>query len=306
VTCAVVLAGGVIVLGLAAVCAPPVAHAEAPVLGPRPTYAAAAPSAVPNAQAIRTRIWVPGLDEGYVPQGLTFAEGQLLVSLYRSTEVNPDRGPSRVDRVDPRTGAVTGRFELPADVGHPGGLAYAGAGTLYVADAGKLYKLDLPRALATGDGGAAIVGRAAVERAMGPSFLAWDGRLLWFGRHLRSETARLFGVDPGAIFRVGVDRVTPAVAAMSFAIAPIGQGATFGRDGRLWLTQSNSRIGRLQRLDAATGTVLGTFDVVAGIEDLARGPDGVLWSVSEAGSKRWLGWSTFYPLIFEIDVDALR
>ncbi|HBH04540.1 MAG TPA: hypothetical protein DDZ42_21945 [Candidatus Rokubacteria bacterium] len=295
-----------LLVALAVLLVAPAARAEGPILGQRPTYTAAEPSVVPNAQAIRTRIWVPGLDEGYVPQGLTFAEGQLLVSLYLSTDASPDRGPSRVYHVDPSTGAVTGRFELPPDVGHPGGLAYAGGGVLYVADAGKLYRLDLPRALATGDGRAASLGRVAVEREMGPSFLAWDGRRLWFGRYLRSETGRLWGVDPGAVFGPPPRKVTPAVAARSFDMAPIGQGATFDRGGRLWLSQSNSRAGTLQEVDPTTGRVLREFALMPGLEDLARGPDGALWSLSEAGSKRWLGWGTFYPLIFELDVNALR
>ena len=52
--------------------------------------------------------------------------------------------------------------------------------------------------------------------------------------------------------------------------------------------------------------MLREFALMPGLEDLARGPDGALWSLSEAGSKRWLGWGTFYPLIFELDVNALR
>src|SRR3546814_6743468 len=39
---------------------------------------------IPNADAVTWRAWVPGLDEGFVPQGLTVAEGAIL--LERSEE----------------------------------------------------------------------------------------------------------------------------------------------------------------------------------------------------------------------------
>ncbi|HRD75166.1 MAG TPA: hypothetical protein PK264_04395, partial [Hyphomicrobiaceae bacterium] len=52
-------------------------------LGTAPTYTTRVLSEPPNAAAISTRIWAPGLDEGYVPQGLTFAEGAIFLGTYR-------------------------------------------------------------------------------------------------------------------------------------------------------------------------------------------------------------------------------
>jgi hypothetical protein len=54
-------------------------------------------------------------------------------------------------------------------------------------------------------------------------------------------------------------------------------------------------------LDPATGGVLARFPVPGGIEDLGLASDGKLWAVSEAGTQRWNRWSTFYPVVFEID-----
>jgi hypothetical protein len=46
--------------------------------------------------------------------------------------------------------------------------------------------------------------------------------------------------------------------------------------------------------------------MVVGLEDLGFDADGKLWAVSEAGSRRWSRWSKTYPVIFQIDVSALK
>ena len=52
--------------------------------------------------------------------------------------------------------------------------------------------------------------------------------------------------------------------------------------------------------------ILTSYAAVAGIEDLGFDADGVPWAVSEAGAKRWHNWPTYYPVLFSIDVGALR
>ena len=91
--------------------------ADAP-LGKKPAYTDRELSPFPNAQAITKRIWVPGLDDGYVPQGVTFQAGVLFISSYRSTDPKQDRGPCRVFAVDPETGIVLSQIDLPSQCGH--------------------------------------------------------------------------------------------------------------------------------------------------------------------------------------------
>jgi hypothetical protein len=50
------------------------------VLGEVPAYTTWALSEVPNAQAIRARIWSPRLSEDYVPQGVAAGDGYLWVA----------------------------------------------------------------------------------------------------------------------------------------------------------------------------------------------------------------------------------
>jgi len=290
-----------------------IAYSGDAILGKKPSYALlVSVSSVPNKKAIGTRIWVPGLDEGFVPQGMTFAEDQVLVSLYQSSDVKMSKGPSRVYRVDPRTGNVTGQFDLPSDVGHADGLAYAGDNVLYVADthSRQIYKLDLGKAIKQGNCSESVLSRIIVHKSMGPSFLTYDGRYLWFGRYTKSkpDIPKIYKIDPHGVFKEwpAITKVSPDMALFSFEIDTESQGATFDKDRNLWLSQSTSKMGKVQKVDPSNGKVLKEYEFMAGVEDLAVAPDGKLWSVSEAGTKRWLKWQTYYPLVFEIDITKLK
>lgn len=116
------------------------------ILGQKPSYGPASISEVPNFAAIDRLIWVPGLDEGWDPQGLAIGEGNLFVSAYQSGGLWVNRGPCRVFRIDPETGTETGHFDVPPPCGHAGGLAYAGGGKLFIMDTHALFEVGLDRA----------------------------------------------------------------------------------------------------------------------------------------------------------------
>ena len=277
------------------------------VLGTAPKVKPGELSRVPNADAIVNRIWMPALDAGFVPQGLTVAESHVLVAAYRSTSHRVSRGESRVFAVDMESGELAGEFRLPDDVGHPGGLANDRRGTLFVADRGKLYRIDLARALADGHARSAVLGRADVDRGIGPSFLAWHAGHLWFGPYEKHGEPRLYRYPVSEAFpEHGSVYLTADDDVHSIPIDVRTQGAAFDAEGRLWLSQSGGDGGVVQRLDAETGDLLDLFAVAAGTEDLSFDDDGMLWSVSEAGSLRWRHWETYFPLIFSLDVAQLK
>lgn len=289
--------------GLLAIVAVPIAGlADEAAFGDRPRYTDRSLGAVPNAQAIGKRIWAPGLDEGFVPQGLTVFGGEVLVAAYRSTDPDQDNGPSRVFRLARGDGRLLGGFDLPAAYGHPGGLAMAGS-TLYVANSGRLLALRLSQDPQTDP---QTLGEWRVERGMGPSFLAGDGQALWFGPFRREGEPKLYRLP---LERLAADRtapITPADADRAIPLPLLAQGATVDGSGVLWISASaGNRQGALHRIDPASGEVLARYPMPGGIEDLGFSSDGRLWAVSEAGSQRWNRWDTFYPLVFEIDVAKL-
>lgn len=277
--------------------------AAADMPGRRPSYTDRTPSDVPNAAAMTARFWAPGLDEGFVPQGLTVVEGALYVAAYRSDDPAQGRGQCRLYRIDPRTGAVTASLDLPASCGHAGGLAKGAAGHLWAVDTRVMFEIALAPA------GSGQVGRVVrTIRLAGDvkgSFAAGTPDALWLGTYSKDAGARLYKV-PFTALRSAVASLSEADASLSIPLPDRAQGAAFDAAGHLWITRSGSRLGELVQIDPGTAQVGKRFPMPAGIEDIGFDAEGGLWAVSEAGSKRWLGWETFFPVIFRLDISRLR
>lgn len=283
------------------------AGASAAILGTPPTYIKAEASAVPNSQAITTMIWAPGLNDGYVPQGITYADGHVLVSSYQSDNPKVGGGPSRVYRLDPATGRTTGRFDLPPTVRHAGGIVYAGKGMLIVADTRRLYRIDMARAFADGNSEHALRGTISLRGAVKGSFVDFrQGSILTGAYDKQADGSRVFYLPYELFDRAGDTVIDASAATRSFAITPMAQGAAFDAQGYLWLAFSNSKHGLLQKVDPVSGKVLQQHAMVDGIEDMGFDPQGGLWAVSEAGSPRWSKWKTVFPIVFRMDVGKLQ
>jgi sugar lactone lactonase YvrE len=286
----------------AAIAAVSAGTASADVLGSKPTYSDRVLSDVPHAAAMSDRIWVPGLDQGYVPQGLTFLEGAVYLGTYRSEDPKQGRGPCRIYRVDPRSGAVTGVLDLPPQCGHAGGLARGRPGQLWVADTREVFEIRLDQQ----DGGTIghVVSAMRLTGDLRGSFATGTADALWLGTYSTELGARLYKVPFEKLTGTGTLSEQDAVAAVSLPTE--AQGAAFDAAGRLWITRSGSGFGQLLTLDPATGAVMQVLTMPAGIEDISFDPEGGLWAVSEAGSKRWLGWTTFFPILFRLQPALLR
>ena len=97
------------------------AWAAAPqVMGQKPSYVEGAPASFSNQDAITPRIWIPGLDDGWTPQGLALWGKYALVTSYQDKD---PAGPRwRVFRVELAPGAAAGNRAGPADGPHRRGL----------------------------------------------------------------------------------------------------------------------------------------------------------------------------------------
>ena len=104
--CWLTVAAAALVTGAyaAQVAVPGAETSPVPIAGIAPSYGPKTVSAVPNAAAIVRRIWLPGLDAGYDPQGLAVDGGGIYVSAYRSDSFGVRRGPCRVIRIELETG----------------------------------------------------------------------------------------------------------------------------------------------------------------------------------------------------------
>lgn len=275
--------------------------------GQKPTYLDAPSGPVPNAEAIGRRIWTPGLDEAWVPQGLTVAEGHVLVSSYKPTpELKSSTGPCRVFRIDPASGKTLGHFDMGEGVcTHAGGLAYMGKGKLFLADTRQLFVIDMEKAFATGSA-AGNMKAVKIAGDLRGSFGTFDGTHAWIGTWTREQPkARMFRLDPRLFDEHDGQTVDHSRAVESIPIPLESQGAAFGPDGDIWVSASSGRFGRLYRLDRQ-GNVKAQYDMVIGLEDLGFDRSGRLWAVSESGTRKYMHWDTKFPYVFEIDLAKLK
>ncbi len=277
----------------------PAARPPGPVLGAPPGYGPAAISEAPNAAAIGRRIWVPGLDEGWDPQGLAMADGSLFVSAYRSDRFFVGRGPCRVFRVDPATGRETGHFDVPAPCGHAGGLAYAGDGTLFVADTRTLFAFPLDGAFA---GPPPAFRRLRLGGGLRGSLAASDRSAIWLGTYDEDRPGRIFKFDLALLRSLPDDAVlTPQMASAERVIPSYAQGAAIDPSGKLWISRSDLAWGSLEQIGGAAKR----YPVAGGIEGIAFDERGRLWAVSEAGARHLPLRYPFFPLIFRLDLGRL-
>ena len=277
-------------------------------LGQKPAYLWGGISSVPNEQAVTKTIWAPGLEEGFVPQGLTYADGTVLIGAYNSTDPKVDKGPCRVFSVSAKDGKLAGYFDMPETCGHAGGLALIGANTLVVSDTRTLYKIDLGRALESKNTKDALLSVVKLAGALKGSFIDFDGKDLWVGSSEKdTEKALAHRLSLGIFDEFnGKAAIKEDKALSSIAIPTEANGMAFDASGALWLASSNSKYGALYRINASTGAVQSRYEMVIGIEDLGFDESGKLWAVSEAGSRRWSKWTKTYPVIFQLDVSALK
>jgi hypothetical protein len=268
-------------------------------LGETPNYGPSAISLVPNLAAVDRLIWMPGLDRGWDPQGLAVVGDAILVSAYRSDGVWQNRGPCRVFRVDPETGAETGHFDVPAPCGHAGGLAYAGAGKLFITDTHALFEVNLDRAFV---GPAAKFRVFPLGRGLNGSFAVSGGGFIWIGGYTEIGKAKAFRYDLGTIARLP-DGATLAAGAASavLRIPSYGQGGAIDRSDKLWVSRSDIGWGFLDRLDAVTGQFEKRYPICAGIQGMAFDRRDRLWAVSEDGARHLPWHYPFFPLIFRFD-----
>ncbi len=287
-------------LALAAICGVSLGHGGVSrvILGPRPSYGPALVSDGPNLAAVDRMLWMPGLDAGWDPQGLAFAEGNVFVSAYQSRGAWQFRGPCRVFRVDPESGTETGHVDVPAPCGHAGGLAYAG-GRLFVADTHNLFEIDLDHAF--GEAGAKYRD-IPLGRGLKGAFAVSSKGAVWIGDYQEERPAGLFKFDLAAIeaLRDGAP-LTAGAASAIVAIATYAQGGAVDGAGDLWISRSDVGWGFLEKLDAVSGHLKARYPMPAGIEGIAFDPHGRLWAVCEAGARHLPLRYPFFPLIFRLD-----
>jgi hypothetical protein len=278
------------------------------ILGTKPSYVDGPPSAYPNQQAITPRIWIPGLEEGWTPQGLALVGKHALVSAYQDTDAT--RPKCRVFRVELATGSPAGAFDMPEPCRHAGGITDIGGGWVVVADTRQDWRVDVEKAIAAGKAEGATKGMIKLGTGFGSAFTFFDGKDLWNGVWVQEKNAadsKVYRLDMALFDRDGVN-VDKTVPLEIVPVPLLAQGGAIDRDGNLWISSSEGpKVSRLHRVDRKTGAALATYEMPSRIENIVFDKDNRLWAISESGSRKYHNAKDpDFPFIFEIDVARLK
>lgn len=282
-------------------------------MGQRPGYLKVLATSVPNEAAIGRKIFAPGLDDDFVPQGLAVVGAHILVSSYKPTpDMDSNNGPCRVFRIEARTGKPAGQFDLPLENcnSHAGGMAYLGDGRLVLADTWMLSIVDLPKALAAGTAAGAIrTVKIRRDSALRGSFAGAEGRDAWIGHWSREAgKSKAFMLPPDFFERHAGTTVDESTTVASMPIPVESQGIAFDPAGNVWTTTSRSNtLSKLYRIDRK-GNVAAEFDMPIGLEGIAFDGAGKLWTMTESGTRKYLRWGEQFnfPYVFEVDLAKLK
>lgn len=281
----------------------------ADILGTKPAYVDNVPHSFANQQAVTPRIWIPGLDEGWTPQGLALVGRHAVVTAYQDKD---DKKPKcRVFRVELATGKAAGSFDMPEPCKHAGGVTDIGGGFIVVADTRQDWRVDLEKAIAAGSAEGATRGMVKLGRGYGSAFTFFDGKDLWNGvwvKEVEASEAKIYRVPMAMFDRPEPVSITADNALDVTQIPPLAQGAALDAQGNLWIAASEGpRKSFLYRVDRRSGAIQASYDMPSRIENIAFDRDNRLWAISEAGSRKYHNAKDpDFPFIFEIDVAKLK
>ena len=262
------------------------------------------PSPPPGKEAMVATMPLPGLAEGFTPQGITVMGDAVLLAGY--IYPLPSKEACRVYRLGRTSpaGTAIAKRDIPTPCSHAGGLAHVG-NRLFLGDTTRLIELDADRLF---DPAVNPVKRVwPLEKPLFGSFLAGDRDAVWIGVYAVEGTPKLWRMPLATLDALAPDSALGTASADRALPVPLkSQGASFARDGALWLTQSGSTFGTLTRHDPRTGAENARYDMPPGIEDIGFAADGRLWAVSEAGALRYTQWRQVFPFVFAIDIKRLK
>lgn len=244
----------------------------------------------PNADSVVNSAFVPGLDEGFTPQGFARFGDDFVLSGY----INADRRYCRVYWIGSRDLLEKQHFDIPVKCSHAGGVAYSPNGEIIVSEESKLIVWrPLPGTIFPSNG----ISQISIRRGLRGTFLSTspDGLLLGSFDHKRNVTVvRTF---PWRV--LGYREISPSDASDTVDLLPRTQGAGRDANGNLWTSSQGNP--NLLSLMSPAGEVLRSFPFLRGLQGVVYDENGMIWTVSESGAGAYANRADIYPAIMQVD-----
>ncbi|HEX4938429.1 MAG TPA: hypothetical protein VFX11_07125 [Candidatus Kapabacteria bacterium] len=294
-----------VVATLMLVMAPWLAHARtvagvADIQGEKPRYLQQVSMDFDNAAAVQQALFVPALDDGFIPQGLAQRKGAFYVSGYVQAR-DGQRPECRIYRLlkdKPRERIL---LPLPASCNHAGGLAMTDGGVLLISDNIRLFTL------LVSDGGKPLKRAAREIRLQAPlkgTFVSYHRGMVYLGSYMKDLDVTRVHVFPQSVLSKAEISVKDAVD--SFDAPHKSQGAYFDDSDYAWTTSQAKGFNYLNKFNMKTRKTEQRYRLVRGMQGIVKDADGSLWVVSEAGALKYRDWSQRFPAIFRLDVKRLQ
>jgi hypothetical protein len=247
-------------------------------------------------------VWVPTLEDGFVPQGLDVRSNRTaFVSGYFhpiGQDSDDETGEHcRILQVNLSTGEQMGEeYDFPKNYcKHGGGISIDSTGKAWLADTDELIWLRNGGQLLTDPKARAgdLEGLKASFLVDGAGDTLWIGQ--WNGEVKKKNKICKFAlsdlrkwVKNGTTIRPDPDKCKPTGLK--------SQGAAF-EGSKLWQSLSGAKSGKLK-----VGS--DTYGFGPGSEEIEFDADGCLWAIFEAGTLKWP--KKFYPVIARFDPGLIR
>lgn len=270
--------------------------ADAPrPMGAMPRYLTMLDLKFPNAQAVVRSAFVPGLDEGFVPQGLARYGGDFLLSGYMSGGTHHS---CRVYWVGGNDLAAREQFDVPVKCNHAGGIAVSPQGQIAIGDSGRLIVWTPSKGSIRPVSG---INEVKFTGNIRGTFLSATAQGLVIGSYYKDSGVTAAQTFPWKI--LGYRDISPRDITTTVNLLPQTQGAVRLNDGYFW-TSSQGNPNMISYV-APNGVVQNSFPFVRGLQGVVPGPNGTIWTVSESGAAPYTKRSDVYPSIMQIDPSKL-
>jgi hypothetical protein len=245
----------------------------------------------PNSQAVVASRFVPGIEDGFVPQGFAPFRSGYLLSGYFSIKTKGCR--FYVLDSDKR---ITAKVDLQSGCSHAGGVSGTPEGKVMISDTRQLFVF-----AANEDGKFELETAVALSSNLRGTFIKCVEDGFYIGSYLPGDM--FTNVYFFSYKALDYSSLTPIDGELHYQLPASSQGfdILYGY-GIVSTSQGNPN--KISFSDSS-GNLLAQYDFITGSQSIFMNDDGLLETLSESGVEKYKHWKYRYPAMITIDPNRL-